>query len=330
MSLTGAPAKPPRFAIVDVLRGAAIVAMVIYHCAWDLSYFQLIPIDITVDTGWRIFQHLILGGFLLLVGVSLVLAHGRGIRWPSFWRRFAMIAAGAAAVTIGTYILFPETFVFFGILHAIALFSLMALPFLRLPPWLTALVGAVFLIVPLFFSNVAFNDPRIAWIGFWEVPPATNDLVPIFPWFGMVLVGMALARLVLASPLATTIAAWKPASILRPLIVLGRWSLIIYLVHQPILLGIIYPIANARPADAPTRVDSFVSSCVATCKANGNTDDHCTAYCGCAVERIVRDDLWSVIEQPTSSPEQNAAIADIARQCTATMPSNLGVTPPAR
>jgi len=323
MSLTGAPAKSPRFALIDVLRGVAIVAMVLYHCAWDLSYFQLIDFDITVNDGWRLFQHLILGGFLLLVGVSLVLAHRNGIRWPAFWRRFAMIAAGAAAVSIGTYILFPQTFVFFGILHAIALFSLLALPFLKLPPWLTALVGAAFLLIPLFFSNSAFNAPQLAWIGFWQEPPATNDLVPIFPWFGMVLVGMALASAVLASPAAARIAAWKPAAILRPLIVLGRWSLIIYLVHQPLLLAIIYPIANARPADAPTRVDSFLSSCVATCKDNGNSQDHCTAYCGCAVERIIRDDLWAVIEQSTASPEQNAAIADIAGQCTATIPTDL-------
>lgn len=321
MSLTGAPAKSPRFALVDVLRGVAIVAMVVYHCAWDLSYFQLIPIDITVDDGWRVFQHLILGGFLLLVGVSLELAHRNGIRWPSFWRRFAMIAGGAAAVTIGTYILFPQTFVFFGILHAIALFSLLALPFLRLPVWLVALVGAFFLILPLFFSNVAFNAPELAWIGFWQEPPATNDLVPIFPWFGMVLVGMALARVILALPLAGTLAAWKPALAFKPLIFLGRWSLVIYLIHQPLLLGIIYPIANARPADAPTRVDSFVQSCVATCKGNGNDEAHCTAYCGCAVERIVRDDLWAIIEQPTASPEQNAAVADIAKQCTATVPT---------
>ena len=321
MSLTGAPAKSPRFALVDFLRGVAIVAMVIYHCAWDLSYFQLIPIDITVDDGWRLFQHLILGGFLLLVGVSLELAHRSGIRWRAFWRRFAMIAGGAAAVSIGTYILFPQTFVFFGILHAIALFSLIALPFLRLPAWLVALVGAVFLALPLYLSNAAFNEPQLAWIGFWEVPPPTNDLVPIFPWFGMVLLGMALARAVLRSPLAGRLAGWKPATLFTPLIFLGRWSLVIYLVHQPLLLAVIYPIANARPADAPTRVESFVQSCVATCEANGNGKDHCTAYCGCAVERIVRDDLWAIIEQPTTSPEQNAAVADIAKQCSAPIPA---------
>ena len=59
-----------------------------------------------------------------------MLGHGGGIRWPAFWRRWAFLVVAALLTTAGTYWMFPDYFVFFGVLHAIALFSLMALPFL--------------------------------------------------------------------------------------------------------------------------------------------------------------------------------------------------------
>src|SRR5690606_41797081 len=81
------------------------------------------------------------GGFIFLAGLSLWLAHGAGIRWPAFWRRFAKIAAAAALVTVATHFALPGLTVFYGILHSIAVSSILALAVLRLPALLTLILA---------------------------------------------------------------------------------------------------------------------------------------------------------------------------------------------
>ena len=81
-----APVKRPRLPVIDIARGVAIVAMVIYHLSWDLSYYGFIPVDVGYDPGWVFFARSILFSFMFLVGVGLVLGHGDGVRWKNFWR----------------------------------------------------------------------------------------------------------------------------------------------------------------------------------------------------------------------------------------------------
>lgn len=313
-------AATPRLAFIDVARGAAILAMVVYHFGWDLSYYGLIATDVTTDPAWVLLQRSILSSFLLLVGISLVLGHGDGVRWPALWRRLGIIVAAALAVTAGTYWMFPDYFVFFGILHAIALFSLAALPFLRLPGWLVLAAAALFLVPPLFFSVPAFSAKPLAWIGFWTAPPETTDIVPIFPWFGLVLIGIGAARLMLASPLKARLASWQARDPLsQGLTVCGRWSLLIYLVHQPILLGGIMLFTQLQsPVLQPevlSRTESFVQSCTSTCGGNGGTAPYCEAYCSCALQQVDAENLWDLIDRPGAA--QDEAVASINRICAA-------------
>src|SRR4051812_6361479 len=130
-----------RIEAVDAARGAALLAMAVYHFSWDLSFFQLIDTPVGTDPAWKWFARAIAGSFLFLVGVSLVLGHGERIRWRAFIRRVAMIAAAAAAVTVVTYFAFPGSYIFFGILHCIALSSGLGMPFLRLP-WRRGMASA--------------------------------------------------------------------------------------------------------------------------------------------------------------------------------------------
>lgn len=313
---------PPRFILVDALRGLAIAAMVVYHFAWDLSYYELVDVDVTTHPAWVLFQRSILSTFLALVGVGLVLGHGKHMRWKAFWRRLAILVAAALAVTLGTYWMFPDYFVFFGILHAIALFSVLALPFLRLSPWLVLLSAAVFLVLPALFSAPEFTSKPLAWIGFWTAPPETTDIVPIFPWFGIVLVGIVGARLLLSWPAAGWLHHRQARSpFTRSLVVLGRWSLLIYLVHQPILLGAISLVGQLQsPMLQPevlSRADSFVASCRSSCAAAGNAAPYCRAYCACALEQVENEDLWNVIEGPDGNLKKADAIASIGKLCTA-------------
>jgi uncharacterized membrane protein len=312
--------RRPRFQLLDILRGVAILAMIVFHIGWDLYYFGYSNVDVTTEFGWVVFQKAILSSFLLLVGAGLVLGHGDGIRWPSFWRRFGLVAAAALATTAGTYWMFPEFFVFFGVLHAIALFLLAGLAFLRLTPWLTALLGVIVIAANFAWNDPAFSSRELGWIGFWPVSPPTSDVVPIFPWFGVVLLGIAGMRLILAGPLAPRLAGWhSDASPARGLAFLGRWSLLIYVLHQPLIIGVLYALMQLQtPVIAPpvlTMSERFVDACTDSCVATGNTTEFCERLCQCALAEAEPEGLVAIPDLAALTPEQRARLDEIGAQC---------------
>lgn len=310
------PSKRPRLPVIDIARGVAIIAMVIYHLSWDLSYYRFIPIDVGYDPGWVMFARSILFAFMLLVGVGLVLGHGDGVRWSRFWRRWLFLVGGAALITLGTYFTFPDSFVYFGVLHAIAAASVLSLPFLFTPVWLTGLVAAVVVVLPFVFSDPIYNSKALSWIGFWTEPPYTNDLVPLFPWLGVVLAGVTLARLVRGTRAESRLAAIQPRSRLaRGLGWMGRWSLVIYLVHQPLLLAAIVPLSQAMGTQRAGQEAEFLNSCQASCEAGGTTAALCTIYCQCGLDGVNRDDLWDPIFTGLVSEEDQAKLDANNRQC---------------
>ncbi|HEV7346421.1 MAG TPA: heparan-alpha-glucosaminide N-acetyltransferase [Devosia sp.] len=316
--MTALPTARPRFAIVDIARGVAIIAMVAYHLCWDLSYFRFIAPDVGYDPQWVLIARSILAVFLFLVGVGLVLGHGAAIRWRSFWRRWVFVLAGALAITVGTYFAFPQSFVYFGVLHAIALFSLLGLAFVRTPIGLAVLVASVTIALPLAYADPLFNEKAWSWLGFWQVPPPANDLVPVFPWFGVVLLGVIAARLVLASGLAARLAAIAPSGRLpRLLAFLGRWSLLIYLLHQPLLLALVYPAAAVMQPQLAMRDDDFLRACQSTCEAGGTSADMCVTYCQCGLAGVERNDLWNAIQTGLVTAQEQALLDAQNRQCSA-------------
>ena len=261
--------KRPRLPVIDIARGVAIVAMVAYHLCWDLWFYGFIAADVGFDPAWVAFARTILFTFMILVGVGLVLGHQNGMRWNSFWRRWLFVVGGAALITLGTWFAFPDSFVYFGVLHAIALFSLMALPFLFTPLWLTGLVAVVVIGLHFAFADPLYNEKVFSWIGFWVVPPPTNDLVPVFPWFGVVVLGVLIMRLIRGTAIEASLAAIQPRDMLARLLGwMGRWSLVIYLVHQLVLLAILWPIASfALPQT--TSVNAFNRTCETGCTNTG-------------------------------------------------------------
>ncbi len=180
-----------RWGALDAARGLAVVAMIVFHVIWDLAHFGYVDANVPWSAPVRYFGHSIAFAFLFIAGVALVLAHRDGLRWRAFWRRFAIIAGAAALVSVGTYVLFPTAYVFFGILHCIAAASLIAVPFLR-APWLLALGAAVFFLVGAeLFSSPVFNANWLQWLGLSTSEPMTQDWRPIFPWAGALLMGVA-------------------------------------------------------------------------------------------------------------------------------------------
>jgi uncharacterized membrane protein len=227
---------PSRLSAVDALRGAAVCAMIAYHFAFDLNWFGVLHADFNRDALWLSLRAIIVSSFMLLVGVSLVLAQRAGISRARYWRRIALIAACALLVTAASYAAFPKTFITFGILHCIAVASLLAWPFTRYP--LAALVtGMVIIALGLQLRLPLFDQPWLNWIGLMTHKPATEDYVPLFPWLGVVLLGICVGTWLASrlfeplQPLARVAPTW--------LTWLGRHSLLVYMVHQPILLGVL-------------------------------------------------------------------------------------------
>lgn len=227
-----------RYALIDALRGFAIFLMIAYHFSFDLNYYGWIHQDFNHAPFWLFARACIVSLFLLLVGISLVLNTQRPSS-NSFWRRQAKLLAACLAVSLGSYMIFPDSFIFFGILHFIFIASLAGRWCVRFDQ-ANLVASLLVLLEGLIYSNPIFNAPPLNWIGFMTYKPITEDYVPFFPWFGVVLFGIFLGKRLIAKQLPQWLTDYQPARRILPLILAGRHSLAIYLLHQPILLGILY------------------------------------------------------------------------------------------
>ena len=303
-----------RVSVIDIARGVALVAMAIYHFAWDLEFFGYADPGMTAYGNWKLFARCIASSFLFLVGVSLVLAHAKGIRWPGYFRRLAMVSAAALAITVATWFAMPGTFIFFGILHQIALASVLGLAFLRLPAVLTLVIAALVIAAPNYLRSDAFNHPALLWIGLSTFNPRSNDFVPLFPWFGAVLTGIGVAGLALKAGLFERLARLQPGAWSRPLSFFGRHSLAFYLIHQPVMISLVWAFAQIFPAPVETREVTFLKSCQRSCEQSRDTD-FCSRYCVCMLDELQKDDSFDRLYAADQSPELKARVGQTAALC---------------
>jgi uncharacterized membrane protein len=300
-------ASPARVVALDIARGAAVVAMVAFHLIWDLGNFGYIDRDFPCSVGVKLFGHSIAIAFLFIVGLSLVLARARGAGLEAFWRRFFLIAGAAGLVSLGTHIVFPQAFVFFGILHCIALASLLAAPLLALRWQAALIVAALASLAPLAFSHPFFNPIWLSWIGLSTIEPLTNDYRPILPWSAAVFAGVAAAKFWAAR-------GWRMIGEnldAGPLAWLGRHSLALYLLHQPLLFGVFAALAFVGAAPSDRSSGDFVGACVAQCEASGGESSVCREACACTAERAASEDL------PTEAKARVKRLDELARDCLA-------------
>jgi uncharacterized membrane protein len=301
-----------RFGAVDVARGVALAAMFVYHFTWDIGFFGLINLNVAENPSWRVFAKLIASSFLLLVGVSLVLATQHGLKPRPYLKRLALVAGAAALVSLGTWFATPQSFVYFGILHSIALASVLALPFLGLPVWIVVVMAAIIATLPRFATSDLFNQPWLWWTGLSSMVPATNDYVPIIPWFAAVLAGIALARWTLPRLNRGSVLARPPGNPATRLLAFGgRHSLIVYLVHQPLFFAALwlFTTVTGLPREDP---DAFQASCVTSCVARDMDEALCRSICSC-----VADDLkgTTVLSRRSPSVADQHRIAEAVAIC---------------
>lgn len=249
MPLAGPDFPPARGRVdaLDLARTFALICMAIYHFTYDLEMFGYVAPYTAVTGGWAIFARMIAGSFLFMAGISLYLAHGCGIRWRPFLRRFGVLVLAAALITAVTRQAMPETYIFFGILHSIAVASLLGLAFLRLPSWMTLAVAALIVFGRSTLSATGFFDaPVLAGLGLTSWSVRSADFVPVFPWFAATLAGIAFARIAGARGLwqhlarsAGATGRWR-----RALVWPGRHGLTVYLLHQPVLISALWVFAR--------------------------------------------------------------------------------------
>lgn len=320
MSEQAHPSAGGRIELVDLARGIALLAMFVYHFAYDLAHFRLIGVDVVNDPGWRAFARLIAGSFLAIVGFSLVLATRRGFNREAYLRRLVLVACAAALVSIVTWFALPDIFIFFGILHHIALASLLALPFLFLPTPVIAAAAAIVFALPFALGQHLFDEDWLAFLGFgpW---PITADFVPIFPWFGCALAGMALARLALQKAPEGAWTRWRATSTPARIVALGgRNSLFVYLVHQPLFIGALFLFMQttgqvAAPGAPDAEAVPFLTACQRSCVATGTPKEACTRVCACSMDGLKQANLWVKVTADALNPAETERAREIGMAC---------------
>jgi uncharacterized membrane protein len=234
------PALAVRVDALDALRGVAIVAMICYHFSFDLRHFGLTAWDFYRDPFWLNARTMILSSFLLIAGVSLVLADHNRSPPARFWRHVGTIGACALIVSAASYAMFPASWIWFGVLHAITISLLLARPLAR-HPVLALVLGVVVIGLGNLWSSPFFDNRAWGWIGFMTAKPRTEDYVPLFPWTGVVLLGVAAGRVLMRTDFQAI--GWA-AALPRWIAWLGRHSLAAYMLHQPLLFGFLYLVAG--------------------------------------------------------------------------------------
>lgn len=236
MNATNTASNTQRFALVDAARGLAVALMLFFHFSFDLNEFGFIQIDQMHDPFWLALRGFIINLFIGVAGVSLVLASRNGINRKKFLRRESILLGCAVLVSIGSFVVFPRSWIFFGILHFMAVASVLAIPFVRLGS-LNLILGVLLLVMTQTLAHPVFNAPTLQWLGLMTHNPTTKDYVPLLPWFGVMLIGVFIGgqmqRYTLFQyPLQN--AVWA-----QPLLWLGQHSLVVYMLHQPVLFGIL-------------------------------------------------------------------------------------------
>lgn len=235
---------PGRIWEIDFFRGFAIVSMILFHSAYDLSYLGRLSVDFSTGF-WFLLPRATASLFILLAGVSLVLSYNRQVSsgnkrlYPKYLKRGFLIFSPGMLVTLTTLLFAEENFIVFGILHCIGLSIILAYPLIRFRT-ASLLLGISCISLGAILQGMVFDFPYLLWLGFVPRDFHTLDYFPLLPWFGVTLVGVFLGNALYAGFRSRLhLPAVSQSHAARLLCMLGRNSLFIYLLHQPVILALI-------------------------------------------------------------------------------------------
>ena len=153
-----------RFDRLDALRGVAIVWMAVFHFCFDLGHFKLIQQNFYTDPFWTVQRAMIVSLFMFTAGVGQAIALQQGQGWHRFWRRWAQIAGCAILVSAGSALMFPKSFISFGVLHGFAVLLILVRLSQGAGAWLWW-AGALAIAMPQLIQHVWFDTRWTNWIG---------------------------------------------------------------------------------------------------------------------------------------------------------------------
>ena len=221
-----------RYWEIDATRGTAVVLMVLFNYAFALDYLKIY----TLTEGWAfwwLFPRLVAGTFIFVAGISLTISYSRSRSWERQVRRGLKIFSLGMLITAATFLLIPEATVWFGILHFIGLSIILSLLFIKTELRYLLVAGVVALTIGIYLNNFVFDFPWLLWLGFGPVF-TTLDYFPVPPWPAPLLIGMAAGKKFYHEGKRQF--SLREIKTTKPINFLGRHSLIIYLLHQPVLL----------------------------------------------------------------------------------------------
>lgn len=247
---TAATVPTNRLDGLDTLRGLAMVWMTAFHFCFDLSYLGIWAQDFYRDPFWVWQRTAIVSLFLFCAGLGQAAALAHNVPWMRFLRRWGVVAACALAVSIGSYLMFPRSYIYFGVLHGMAVMLLLVRAWRGVPLWVLLVLAAIAIALPPAYGQMAGDLPP-AWVqwlngragsvlGLITTKPRTEDYVPVLPWLGIMLLGVVAGRQWFSQAGGSPQAWWSrpaQAGTARLLAWLGRHSLPYYMLHQLVLLG---------------------------------------------------------------------------------------------
>lgn len=220
-----------RIGTIDAVRGICVIMMIIYHIMFDLRYFGIMEIDLQF-LPILLFQRAIGTGFLIVAGISMWISEAGHKTYDRHFQRFLKLSLVAAAITLATWIYPHQSFISFGIIHLMAFSALLGPLFFRLGKWNLPL-GLAIIALGSLPPGLESDFPYLFWLGFPDPEYTALDYYPLIPWFGAVLIGIyagqnAMKKLAVSLPFGKSL-EW-----------IGRNSLAIYVLHQPVIIGIIW------------------------------------------------------------------------------------------
>jgi uncharacterized membrane protein len=241
--MTGRPPARVRLWEIDAARGLAVVAMILFHFMWDLQYMGLSSVNV-FSMPWQSFARGIGTSFTFLLGLSLWLVATRlapRTLWRYAVRRSVLLIALGLVISAGTYAFVGDAYVRFGILHLLGSMLVLSLPFVSAPLWLTLGVGLIMIAGGAYLTTLSAPFPWLIWAGVAQTGVEMVDYYPLLPWGGAALLGVVCGRLSYPDgQRRLALPDLSAAAPIRALSFLGRHSLLTYLLHQPILLGVLF------------------------------------------------------------------------------------------
>ena len=227
----------PRVFLLDAMRVFAIVMMIAYHFCYDLKYFGWTTWNVPEGDGWKHWRFVILSLFIFTMGASMGLATAHGRNYKAFYKRLAQIFGCAALITIMSLVMFSESWIYFGILHFMVLGSCVVF-LLSDVNWKVSLAIGIAILAGFFLGWLPRRWPFDYITG---LPGYTEDFVPLFPWLGVACLGIAFSQWLRQRPptLEKITLIRRDDGLGQAVSYAGKRSLLIYMIHQPILFAIL-------------------------------------------------------------------------------------------